>query len=380
MKNLTCISPKELWHFIIDEPLLAHFLLRSHILEVKDFNAVAAVRVSQGRIELRLNPAVISALRTSEKLGVLVHEYLHVLLKHCTKRSKHKYGAKALKQNIAMDLAINQIIRGNWELPSMAIFHDQDPYNFSGMLSAEEYFDLIEEKFSDQDMLDMYGADEGFDLHDWEYSAANEAFINETIKSYLNSKRGSRLGKTIQSSPLAGSFAQEILACGENEISWVLQTKKFLAKCKSKKKIRSYKRTNRRYGFPVRGSKYKRTSKAVAIIDTSCSITDEMLGYVVSNLNAMSVIMDLDVLMCDAECQTKIINFRSVEGLNFKGRGGTDLQPAFDQALEDGYRAIVVFTDGDLFRDVESDVQTLWVILGNKCFNPSFGEVCHVDW
>ena len=164
-RDLTCISPKELYVFIIQEPLLAHYLMRSKVIEDKDFPAVAGICVKRGQIHLFFNPEKIAKLNVKEKIGVLIHEFLHVLLLHCTKRGSGE-PAKRMKENVAMDMAINQLIVRNFELPDLCVMHNKEPYNYPANLTAEQYLELIEEQFTDQQMQDMY---QGFDDHDiWE--------------------------------------------------------------------------------------------------------------------------------------------------------------------------------------------------------------------
>jgi predicted metal-dependent peptidase len=91
--------------------------------------------------------------------------------------------------------------------------------------------------------------------------------------------------------------------------------------------------------------------------------------------------MHIDVLMCDADLAAPTIKkFLPTQRLDFVGRGGTNLQPAFDKAAEEGYKAIICFTDGEFIDEIESEIQSLWVSVNNDCFKPSFGNVCFVNW
>lgn len=380
-KRLQCITPEELWSFIVFEPFLAYFFLRSDIQEDSEMEALAAVKVQRGKIHLRINPEIFITLPTRQKIGVIVHEYLHVLLQHCTSRARYKFGAKVLKQNYAMDMAINQLILKRWDLPSWVITHDRFPFDFPPDLTAEQYFDIIDAAYTDEKFQDLFGAEDQLDSHlDWEESAENSASIKEMKKSYLNSFRGSELGDTISAGKLSSDFIERVLATDPEDIGWVVAAKYFLAKTTSHSRIRTYKRPSRRYGFPFQGPKFKQIVKAAAIVDTSASITAKMLSEVGGHLNAMTSIMEVDVLMCDSSVKGEVVKYKATKDLLFKGRGGTNLQPAFDKAKEEGYKCVICFTDGGLEREVESDLQTLWVVINNGKYKPSFGRIHYVTW
>jgi len=381
-KKLTCISSEELWSFIVFEPFLAYFFLRSDIREDAEMKALAAVKVSQGKVQLRVNPDLFIGLSTREKIGVLVHEYLHVLLQHCTARGRFRFGAKLLKQNYAMDMAINQLILKSWDLPEWVITHDRYPFDFPPDLTAEQYFDILDTAYTDDEFQDLFGAEDQLDSHtDWAEDSEDSAVVREMKKSYLNSYRGSELGETISAGKMSSDFIERVLASDPEDIGWVAATKYFLVKTTSHSRIRTYKRPSRRYGFPFQGPKFKQTIKAAAIVDTSASITSEMLSEIGGHLNAMTSIMEVDVIMCDSSVKGEVVKkYRAAKDIPFKGRGGTNLQPAFDLAKEEGYKSVICFTDGGLVEEVESGLQTLWVVINNTTYKPSFGRVHYVTW
>jgi predicted metal-dependent peptidase len=322
-------------------------------------------------------------LDSREKVGVLVHEYLHVLLQHCTTRMKHKTGAKALKENFAMDMAINQVIERVWTLPYFAIRPDKAPFNYPLGLTAEQYFALIDKDYTDEEFEDQFGSDDTLDDHSgWEEAGPEDkAAIKEMAKAYANSSKANRKGTTLtQGGNALGNVLERLLAIEVNDISWIAVTRYFLSKTITNVRLRTYKRPSRRYGFPNPGSKFKRTTKAAVIIDTSASMDNGYLQYIGGHLNMMTSIMQIDVLMCDITVRSEIKKYRPTSELDYTGRGGTDLRPAFKHAEKEGYKAIICFTDGGLLSEVQSNLPTLWVCVNNESFKPSFGNVCHVEW
>ena len=80
----------------------------------------AGVRVNQERaqFELLYNPEFMAALSDEHKLGVLMHEFYHIIFEHVTGR-KPIEGIKRI-DNIAMDLAINGLPEMINKLPNEA--------------------------------------------------------------------------------------------------------------------------------------------------------------------------------------------------------------------------------------------------------------------
>jgi predicted metal-dependent peptidase len=383
MKRLKSISPSELWGFITDEPLLSHFFLHSRIIEDNQLKAVAAVRVEDGKIQLKLNPLMMQLFSLSEKIGVLVHEYLHVLLQHCTTRMRYTEGVSSLKENIAMDMAINQIIIKTWDLPSFVIFHNKGPFNFPPNLTAEEYYLLLDNQFSDEQLLEWFGKKEVLDDHTgWsEAGPLDTAAVKQIAKVYANSSKVSRKGATLNKGRHLSKYFDKLLLLEVDNINWFVETRHFLCKVINGDRVRTYKRLSRRYGFPIAGYKFTKKLKAAVIIDTSASMTERLLQHIGGHLNLMTSIMHIDVIMCDVSLKKKVIKYRPSSELKFPGKGGTDLRPAFEYVEKEGYRAVICFTDGGLYFPVEqSKIPTLWVCVNDPSFKPLFGRICHIRW
>ena len=77
----------------------------------------AGVRVNPdtAQFELFYNPEFMAALKDEHKLGVLMHEFYHIVFEHVTTR-KPADGLKRI-DNIAMDLAINGLSEMSGKLP-----------------------------------------------------------------------------------------------------------------------------------------------------------------------------------------------------------------------------------------------------------------------
>lgn len=376
--NLESLGVREIGTLVDSEPFIAFFFLQSVIKEDVDFPAAAGVYVKGGVPHLMMNPKKMLQFSELEKIGVLVHEYMHIMLSHCTTRTSMDPNRR-VTENIAMDMAINQLVAREWALPEGAVFHDLPQYKFPENLMAEEYFNLLRQKYTEEQLKGMY---RGFDSHEmWasEDDNLSTEIIKQMARKYVATK-GDR-GKTLSR---AGSFAdqliEEITAIESRDIDWRSKARMFLCKVADHKRVFTWKRASKRFGFPFQGSKSSTKSKVLVIVDTSGSMSELFLAHIAGQLNLMTQILHLDVVFVDAETHGKIKKYRPSSILKFPGRGGTDMQPGFDLAMEEGYRGVICFTDGDLYRTPSCTVPTLWVIVNNSGFEAPFGTVAHVDW
>lgn len=386
MLNLKSFDPRELYVFIVEEPLIAHFFMRSKIKEDKEFPALAGVCIKKGLIHLYLNPDKMQKLLPNEKIGVLIHEYLHVLLLHCSNRlggTDSSDKAKRMKENIAMDMAINQLIKKSFDLPDNCVLHNKEPFDFPPDLTAEQYFELIEKKYSDDEIEERFGNWDFDDHSQWEEGSQLEgrSVVKELAKSYAQTKQGGDTGRTLRSAGNHhGQLLDTLVAIETYDINWQLHAKRFVQNLLDDKRRFTYKRFSRRYGFPCPGQKFKTKAKVAAIVDTSGSMPASYLSHIGGQLNLMCKIMQVDVLWCDADVQGTVKKYRPTKELEIPGRGGTDMQPGFDLAQEENYRGVICFTDGYLYTETLSELPTLWVIVNNDGFKAPFGNVVHVDW
>ncbi len=378
MLSLTCMDESELVLILDLEPFVGYFLLQSIIREDPKFPAAAGVYVKEGLPHLMLNPVIFGGFSVLEKVGVLVHEYMHVILEHCTKRCS-RVPKMAMTENIAKDIAINQLIIGNWPLPAGAVHHNNAEFNFPADLNAEEYFELLKKKFTPEELNEKF---KGFDDHSgWgsEDDGVSSEVIRDMARRYMTN--GGNLGKKVfRAGSAAGNMVEEFLVHKEHTVNWRVMTRMFMCSVQDHKRKFTFKRSSRRYGLPFQGQTRTTKNKVMALVDTSGSMSESFLAHIGGELNAMTSIMQIDVVFCDADIHGMIKKYRPTEDLTFPGRGGTDMQPGFELAVKEGYRGVVCFTDGDLYREVSSSIPTLWVVANNTRFEPPFGKVCHVHW
>ncbi len=99
------------------------------------------------------DPAILEEWTIEEAAGVILHEDLHVLLRHC-KRAKATIGERPSEEEVtrwnwAVDFVVNQILRdANTKMPDGVLYPED--FGFPKNLTAEEYYHLLEQKIPPQ--------------------------------------------------------------------------------------------------------------------------------------------------------------------------------------------------------------------------------------
>lgn len=354
------------------------------------------VRVKNGRITLGYNPKFFASLEESERTFVLIHEMMHVLLHHCTHRSSGDL-RRARKENVAMDLAINCMIPEEVGVKMPRFKEDvgdkkkgeilgllPSMFGFKDGLSYEQYLALLDKKFPDDTIIlipmqgdgDQDGSmvisekcplgkiikhrideshGEGYD---------EDAFIDDYVRNVVeNIERNHNWGH------LGANAIEMVKKAQEQPLNWgdILRLK--LGPFLSFQKEPSRRRWNKHYGKPFLGNTTKSVEPVAVYADTSGSVGSADLSRFIVEIeriaNYTGVYLwsfDTDVKDPDEEV---LFTRRSIDSIEFKGRGGTCFAPVFEHARSKQISQVVVLTDG--FADAVSQEQiegldVIWVI------------------
>lgn len=151
-------------------------------------------------------------------------------------------------------------------------------------------------------------------------------------------------------------------------------------------------RVNRRqpYRPELRGKIYDRRVKITFAIDTSGSMSNETLEYVLQELFTILDAYDfeLTVIECDVTIQ-RVYKAKSKRDIkpDLRGRGGTVFQPIFDYAKENNYKnredLIIFATDGggEPTIDYKNFTNVMWLLVDGAYLsvNDPKGQVLYLD-
>lgn len=352
--------------FMVLEDLFVHEILM--MMEKRSSTAIEtmSVHVEGSTIKLVYNPKFVESLSDPELRYIITHEIYHIVLHHCTYR-KSEDKTEQKRHNIAGDLAINTLIpeTANRHMPK-GKYEGQRPskYGFEEKLSMEQYLQLLRDQDDDGKGGGdgEYGDGEGgsFDSHDgWNESAVMDQIIRDKIDQLSKNERvwGSMPGET----------KALILAAQKSQVSWTKYLRRYLGNMITHKTEPTITRPNKRYGLPFPGKKRTYADRKLVAIDTSGSIGDKELRQFLAEINKLSEIQPIDLVVFDDGIQEGPKPYdRKRKSYNFKGRGGTSFNEVFETAGKRRYASVIMLTDGcagapekpACVRDV------LWVLTG----------------
>ena len=132
------------------EPFFAGLSRRIHKVESRAIpTAGVMIDKETAQFVMLYNPDFFEGLDESRRLGVLMHEFYHLIFEHVTGRLPPEGMSKMW--NVATDLAINSFLIG--KLPEGGCFPEQEPFqDYPLEKSAEWYFSKLQndEQFQQQ--------------------------------------------------------------------------------------------------------------------------------------------------------------------------------------------------------------------------------------
>lgn len=327
----------------------AHIIASTKVSFDEKFPAPAGVCFRKNQYNLIINPETFNAFTLKERKGVLVHEALHIVMRHLG-RFKNKNRKIA---NMAADIAINQFIK---DLPNNCLTHTL--FNLEEKLSFENYYSQLRNKaekikFSDNGdgtysvevggkkyQIDPHSAE---DLNDENVpQEIIDAISEEIVKRSMEKSRG-----------LVPESIQEMInKLNSKEVNW----KKYIKNEMSNTSIdveETIKRRNRRFmnRIEIKGFKQTFSSEGVVILDTSGSMESSFISKTLGEINNLckSTGSSVKIIQVDAEVQ-EVKNYNeNSKNFNIKGRGGTHLYPAIEYLEKNKirYDYLIVITDGE---------------------------------
>lgn len=190
---------------------------------------------------------------------------------------------------------------------------------------------------------------------------------------------------------ISANMIDSIIASTKVKIDYRRVLRLFRTEVISSKRRLTRMRPSRRFGFDYMGSVHQLTSRLLIAVDTSDSVSNDMLSDFFGIVNRFFKygIETIDVVMFDTEINGETISLKKAmkDGLKIIGRGGTDFQCVIDYAAQSKtrYQGLIILTDGDaptptlppFFR-----VPILWALIKNCHSNHKLketGRLCYIQ-
>ena len=352
----------------------------------------AGVRLNKatGYFEMLYNPEFFEGLTDVQKLGVLKHEFYHLIFQHVTDRLPEDGMSKIW--NVATDLAINSHLIG--ELPENGCIPSQKDTPFEDYpvgLSAEAYLKMLKEDPQFQKPEQGDGDGEGgqgdgsggglpdtLDDHgDWgESSEGTETgeIAKQRLKEILEqaSKEANRSGSW---GTVSSEVRKEIQKFLNPSIDWRKMLSYFIKTSRKANKRSTIRRLNKRYPRIHSGHKVTRVANIAISIDQSGSVSDYMLASFFNELNSLSKLATFTVVPFDTEVdESKVFVWKKGESRDWERVlcGGTCFNAPTKYVNDRDFDGHIILTDMYAPKPIPSKCQRMWITDENGKTNPYF--------
>lgn len=332
---------------------------------VHGWDASAPTAYTDGR-NIRYNPEYFMGLSRNERVGLLIHETMHIAYMHSSRK-----GSKDHKQwNYACDYVINlQITKAGFSLPKGGLLDTK----YTG-LSAEQVYELLEEapEYHPDDLMDISEKGDSEDVPEDLEQEMQDALVRAVMQAQQHETSKSNI---------PGEVIVFLNKLQNPKLPWQRILSRFLNQVA--KTDYTWKRPNRRApeGTYI-PSLHNETLRDVVIAwDMSGSITDQETTRFASECAGILKYMKpekLTLIQFDTEIISvdKLKTVKDIAKLNMQGRGGTCIIPVLDWVNKHKPQVILIFTDG--YFDIPkytAKSQIIWLIHNNEGFSPKYGKV-----
>jgi predicted metal-dependent peptidase len=326
---------------------------------------------------LWINPDFFAKMPPDQRIGVLLHEVMHVALSHMTRRGERDHRIF----NMAGDYIINNdLIKGKYSLPPGCL-HNED---YAEMNTEQVYVELLKKAKK----LNMKGCPGlGEDVRYTKDAAENSAVEQEVADIVMRAAAQAKaLGSGI------GNVPGEIMVQLDNVINpklpWNVIFQNYMSKYA--KDDFTWQKPNRRFlpEFYLPSAFSENMCSIAEAVDCSGSVSDQEFSYFINETRMIQetlkpekiTIIDFDTQINKVQEITQDTNI--LQELQFNGRGGTDIRPVLKWAKEHKPEVLIVFTDGEFRvpdKAVFPECDLIWLIHNNPDFIAPKGEVIHYN-
>jgi len=391
---------KHTFRLLQQEPFFASISRRIHKSPTKMI-PTAGVRINphNQQFEMVYNPDFMAKLTDKEKLGVMMHEFYHVIFEHVTTRLPPE--GMSMMWNVATDLAINSHIADM--LPEGGCIPEKvgTPFEkYPSGLSAEQYFGMLKE---DEQFKPKDGEGEGqgqggqgqgggqpsqgqgqggmgdYQMDDHSGWGDVDEETKQIAKEHLKEamKKGAEEASKGQGwGTVSADVRRQIMEAITPKVDWKKMLRYFIKKSQRADKRSTVRRINKRFPLIHAGKKVRRQAQIAISIDQSGSVSDGMLASFFAELNVLSKLAEFTVIPFDTEVNPSLV-YVWKKGENRAWErvkcGGTNFDAPTkyvnDQRKFDGH---IILTDMEAPKPIRSQCQRMWMTDQRGKDNPYF--------
>ena len=373
------------------EPFFAALSRRIHKYSTNAIpTAGVCVNKSTAQFEMVYNPEFMESLPDNQKLGVLMHEFYHIIFEHLTTRLPE--GGMSKMWNVATDLAINSHLMD--KLPEMGCFPSKAGTPFEKYpvgLSSEAYYKMLQEdeqfKKEPEEGQGEGGDGEGdgdggelsdynMDSHDgWsDADAETRAMAKERLRDAVE-KAAKEAASGKGWGTVSSSVKKQIMDMITPKVDWRKVLRYFVRTSQRSNKRSTVRKLNKRFPYIHAGKKITRQAKIAISIDQSGSVSDQMLASFFAELNTLSSIAEFTVVPFDTEVdESQVFVWKKGQKKTWERVmcGGTCFDAPTKYVNGQNFDGHIVLTDMEAPKPVRSLCQRMWMTNESGKANPYF--------
>ena len=370
------------------EPFFAALSRRIHKYSTNAIpTAGVCINKKTAQFEMVYNPKFMDSLPDNQKLGVLMHEFYHIIFEHLTTRLPE--GGMSKMWNVATDLAINSHLMD--KLPEQGCFPSKVGTPFEKYpvgLSSEAYFKLLQddEQFKPKKPQSGNGEGQGeggdelgdynMDSHDgWgEADAETKAMAKERLRDAVE-KAAKEAASGKGWGTVSSSVRKQIMDMITPKVNWRKVLRYFVKTSQRSSKRSTVRKLNKRFPYIHAGKKIARQAKIAISIDQSGSVSDQMLASFFTELNTLSNLAEFTVIPFDTEVEeNEVFVWKKGQKRTWERVlcGGTCFNAPTKYVNKQNFDGHIILTDMEAPKPVRSLCQRMWMTDENGKANPYF--------
>jgi len=333
----------------------------------------------------RYSREFISKLSDEELRGIVMHENLHVALKHM-QRFIREFKDNPHLTNVSADYVVNDIImnftdKNICKLPTSALY-DKQFHNWS----VREVYEYLKKEQNNKDSSTNVESMKPLDEHD--FGNAKQMTTEQVAEQAGKIDRALREGG-ILAGRMGAKIPRQISDLLEAKVNWREVLRDFVTSASRGSEEYTWRRFNKRLmanDIYMPSLENETVGELIVAIDTSGSIGGAELTEFASELASICESVNparVRVLWWDTEVhamQTFDDNYTNIASLlKPEGGGGTHVSCVAEYINQHKLNAegVLVFTDGYVESDIKWDITTptLWLVTQNRSFEPPSGKV-----
>ena len=343
----------------------------------------AGVRLNKdtAQFEMLYNPQFFEDMSDKERLGVLKHEFYHIIFEHVTGRLPPEGMSKMW--NVATDLAINSHLMG--ELPEGGCFPTIKPFEeYPIGMSAEWYFSKLQndDQFKPQEGDGEGGEGQPSDgqgdgsgnggLPDTTDDHSGWGEASEEVRDMAKERLKQAVEKAAQDAAsgqgwgsVSADMRKKIMDMIKPKVNWRSVLRYFIKTSQRADKRSTVKRYNKKYrAQKYAGKKVKRTAKIAIAIDQSGSVSDSMLAAFFAELNGLAKLAEFTVVPFDTQVDdSKVYVWKKGQRVAVERvlTGGTCFDAPTRYSNERSFDGLIILTDMEAPKPIPSKAQRMWM-------------------